>query len=174
MFGKSSQQNNGVQPAPQHPPASDLALIQGGGLVQLIVSELHPIEFALFLNEKAVPALEVESISVDIVVGDDTYTAPTVRATLSRYVKNVTGEVSQQRTELFPCTLEVIAVGRRIAITCMRPDSTDNLWVNIGLKPDGDSHEMSRLKEFRFLLTQEMLDARVTYMDGSSENLLPQ
>lgn len=150
-----------------------MALIQGGGLVQLIISELQPMEFALFLNEKAVPSLEVESLSIDIVVGDDSYNSPTVRATLSRYVKSVTGEISQQRTELFPCTLEVVALGRRIAITCMRPDSTDNLWVNVGLKPDGDSHELSRLQEFRFLMTQEMLDARIIYMDGSSEDLLP-
>ena len=50
MFGKPSQ-TNGVHPPAQRPAASDIAMIKGGGLVQLIVSSLQPLTFALFLND---------------------------------------------------------------------------------------------------------------------------
>ncbi|HLK59253.1 MAG TPA: hypothetical protein VKU00_22025 [Chthonomonadaceae bacterium] len=174
MFGRPSQ-TNGSHPQVQRPAAADIAKIGGGGLVQLIVSSLQPLTFALFLNDQAVSELDVESLSISIETptpanGDTT----TVRATLSRYVATVSGSRSLQRQELFPCNLEIIALGRRIALTALSPDSLDGLYINLGLRPDGTSSELSGVSAFRFLLTEGLLDAKLTWEDGETEDLLPQ
>jgi len=173
VFGKS---NKAAPPTPASaamPAASELAKIMGNGLVQLIVTSTEPIQFYLFLNNLAVEEMDVEEISINIVAADDSTDQKIVRATLSEYVTNVAGQRVLQSRELFPCTFEVIAQDRRIAISCLNLDSTQGLWINVGLKPDGDSHELQGLKEFRFLLTHELLDARITWVDGQSESVYP-
>ena len=175
MFGKSNKVNGKAPiPAPQRPAGADLAKILGGGLVQVIVTESFPVEFSLFLNQTSVSQIDVDSISIDVVAPEDPNEGVTVRASLAQYVTNVMGERVLQTRELFPCTIEVIALDRRLAVTCSRPDSTEGLWVNVGLRPNGDSAELTGLREFRFLLNHDLLDARVTWVDGESENLLPQ
>src|SRR6185437_1456477 len=106
---------------------------------QVIVTSLTPMTFFVFLNDHAVPEMEVESLSMDIEASPGGQNI--VRSTLTRYVDTVTGEKTLQHTELFPSTLEIIALGRRIAITCMNADSLDGLWINLGLRPDGSSKE---------------------------------
>jgi hypothetical protein len=175
LFGKSKRENSHEQsPPPQRVAAADLAKIQGGGLVQLIVTETQPIGFSLFLNHTAVSEIDIDSLSIDVLAPDDPSDGVTVRATLSEYVTNVTGERVVQNRELFPCTIEVIARDRRLAVTCTRHDSTDGLWVSVGLRANGESAELTGLREFRFLLSHDMLDARVIWVDGQSEDLLPQ
>ena len=175
MFGKSNKGYGHAQaPTPQRAAAADLAKILGGGLVQLIVTETQPIGFSLFLNQTAVSEIDVDSISIDVVAPDDPSDAIVVRATLSEYVTTVSGERVVQNRELFPCTIEVIALDRRLAVTCTRHDSTDGLWVSVGLRANGESADLTGLREFRFLLSHDMLDAKVTWVDGESENLLPQ
>lgn len=170
MFGKPAQ-NNGA--SPPRKAAADVARIDGGGLVQVIVTDLHPIAYSVFLNDTEVPQVDIDSLSISVEVPTDGST-PIVRATLYRYVTNVTGQKTQQHTELFPCTIEVIALGRRIAITCMNPNSTDGLWVSLGLRADGTGSDLTGLQSVRFLLNQDLLDAQITWEDGETENLLPQ
>lgn len=176
MFGRGNPNNRNMPPAqPPRRAASDVARIQGGGLVQIIVTSIQPLEYYLFLNDKYVPEVEIESISLSIeapVGGNASNTI--VRATLSRYVKSVTGEMSQQRTELFPSTLEIVALGRRLSVTCTRPDSVDGLWVSLGLTADGTGNELSGLMSLRFLLSEGFLDAKLTWADnGESEDIFP-
>jgi hypothetical protein len=172
VFGRP--QNN--RPAePPRPPASDAARIQGGGLVQVIVTSLSPLTYSLFLNDRSVAEMDVESLSVAIEMPDDgSPGGAVVRATLSRYVTAVTGEKTQQRSELFPCTLELVALGRRISITAMNPDTLENLWIDLGLKADGTSNEVKGAKALRILLGEGILDAKLTWEDGETEDLLPQ
>lgn len=171
MFGKPPQ-NNGA--SPPRPATSDLARIEGGGLVQVIVTELHPIAFSLFLNDTEVSQMDIDSLSISIEMPVEGSYGPTVRATLYRYVNSVTGEKTQQHTELFPSTIEVVALGRRLAITCENPNSLEGLWVSVGLRTDGAGVDLSGLQSFRFLLNHDLLDAKVTYEDGATEDLLPQ
>lgn len=170
MFGKPTQ-NNGA--TPPRKAAADVARIEGGGLVQVIVTALLPLTFSLFLNDTEVPQIDVDSLSIDVEMPDGE-SGPTVRATLYRYVTDVTGSKTQQHRELFPCTIEVVALGRRLAITCMNPNSLEGLWVSLGLRADGTGSDLSGLQSVRFLLSQELLDAKITWEDGVSENLLPQ
>ncbi len=156
---------------PPRPAASEEAKIQGGGLVQVIITSLTPTTFYVFLNDHAVSEMDVESLSIDIEAQDDG--SGRVQATLTRYVDTVTGEKTQQHTPLFPSTLEIVALGRRLSITCMNPDSLDGLWINLGLRADGSSKELQGLRALRFLLTRELLDAKITWEDGLTEDVLP-
>lgn len=171
MFGKPPQPPS----APAAPDAAEQARIEGGGLVQIIVTELAPLTYYLFLNEKYVPDVEIESLSVALEAPEpNSGDRPIVRATLARHVMAVSGQPSVQRTELFPCTLEVVAVGRRLSITCMNVDSLDGAWINLGLKADGTSDEVSGARKLSVLLSDGLLDARITWDDGTTQNLLPQ
>lgn len=170
MFGLPPHRDNGA--TPPLPPAADVARIEGGGLVQLLVTQLSPFTFFLFLNDQAVEPMEVESLSVDVEAQED---SAVVRATLSRYVTNVTGEKVLQRTELFPCTLEIIALKRRIVVVCMEAGSLDSTQIRLGLKPNGEDTPITGgLQGFRFLLTAGIVDAKLTWEDGTAEDLLPQ
>src|SRR4051812_39818585 len=146
MFGKPDQKQD--PPAPR--AASDVALIQGGGLVHLIVTRADPLAFSLFLNDQPVPQSEIESLSVSIEAPGEGQTAPpTVSAVLSRYQRAVTGERSLTTIPLFPCTLEIVALGRRLLVVCQNADSLDGLWIDLGLKPDGTGNEVGGAQALR-------------------------
>lgn len=172
MFGKPKF-NNG-QAIAQRPKASDEARIEGGGLVQVVVTNTTPMAFFLFLNDRIVPQEDVESLSLYVAANDPAHAGPVVRATLARYVTSVTGERSVQRMELFPCTLELVALGRRISVTCTNADSLEGLWISLGLKADGTGYELNRLESFTVLLSADLLDARLVWEDGIAEVLLPE
>jgi hypothetical protein len=173
VFGRPS--GNHDHGTPQRPPAAEVARIQGGGLVQLVITSVSPMTFFLFLNDQAVPQIDVESLSVAIEAPDGSDSSGAIaRATLTRYVKTVSSTRSEQSTELFPCTVEIIALERRITLTCLQVDSLDGLWISLGLKPDGSSAEVSGAKSLQILLTDEILSAKLTWMDGETEDLLPQ
>lgn len=147
-----------------------MARIAGGGLVSVIVTEVSPFIYYLFLNDRFVPQEEIESLAIQIDV-DHNGMGPLISATLTRYVRNVTGESAQQAQSLFPCTIEFLAAGRRICISCPNPDSLDGLWITLGLRPDGTGTEVTGAKALRVVLTDTFLDARLTWMDGKEEDL---
>lgn len=172
MFGKPAE-NGAASSVPARPLASDVAKIQGKGLVQLIVTDLRPMNFYLFVNDKIIQSMDVESFGVDIQAPVDGGN-PVVRASLSRYSTDINGSRVMQHTEIFPATVEIVALGRRIAISCPVSDSLDGLYISLGLKEDGTDNEVTGLQAIRVLLTDSILDAKLTWNDGESENLLPQ
>ena len=109
MFDKPAGSGNG-HAAPQRRAAADVAKIEGGGLVHVIVTSLAPLTFFMFVNDKPISQMEVESFEVNI---DVSSSETIVRASLSRYAKAVTGEQTTQYTSLFPSTIEVVALGRK-------------------------------------------------------------
>jgi hypothetical protein len=173
MFGRPPQNNNG-RSSQARPTAAEMALIQGGGLVQIIVTNLAPLTYFLFLNDTEVSQMDVESLSIFIEAPQGAGDAGTIRATLARYMPSVTGARTLQRTELFPCTLELIALQRRLSITAMHADSFDGLWISLGLKPNGESFELEGLKGLTVLINETILHAKLTWQDGETEDLLPQ
>jgi len=168
MFDKPAGTGNGKS-APQRRAAADVAKIEGGGLVHVIVTSLSPMTFYLFVNDKAISQMEVDSFEVNIDVGDETI----VRASLTRYVKSVTGEQTTQYTNLFPSTIEVVALGRRILITAENADSVDNLFVSLGLRTDGTTNDLKGLRSLHVMITNVVFDASLTWEDGVTEPLLP-
>ncbi|MFM9709681.1 hypothetical protein, partial [Streptomyces galilaeus] len=61
----------------------------------------------------------------------------------------VTGEKTLQRTELFPCTLEIVALGRRISVSCPNADSLEGVWINLGLNPEGAGSDVTGAQALR-------------------------
>jgi hypothetical protein len=172
MFGKPADKGNGKF-APQRRAAADVARIEGGGLVQIIVTSFSPITFYFFLNDKTVSQMDVESLEVNIDVAAEGEGDTVVRAGLSRYAKSITGEQTTQYTNLFPCTLEIVALGRRISITAANADSVENLFVSLGLRPDGASTDLEGLKSVHIMVTNVLIDAKLTWADGQTEDILP-
>jgi hypothetical protein len=171
VFGGPAK--NGKSDEPARAAASEVARLAGGGLVQVVVTGLDPMEFFLFLNDRAVAQTDVESLLVTIEVPESgNLEQGTASATLSQFVKAVTGERSSQTVELFPCTLELVALGRRITVTCSQPNSLEGVWIGLGLKPDGSSAEVTGARSLRILLADGILDAHLTWMDGETEDLL--
>jgi len=169
MFGKQREDSQ-----PNRPAASDVARIQGGGLAQVIVTSVRPITYYLFLNDKEVPQADVESLFVSVEVPEDgNADRATVNATLSYKASTVTGEKALQQRELFPCTLEIVGLGRRICIVCPEDDSLEGLWITLGMKPDGSSSDVQGAQALQILLNNSILDAKLTWNDGESEELLP-
>lgn len=171
MFGKRTPPNQ--PPSPPRLRAADIAKLQGGGLVQVIVTHLSPPEFYLFLNDTYVPQMEVDSLSLSVESPTRDNLGGVVRATLARYVTDVTGRRNLQRTELFPCTLEIVGLGRRISVTATQYDSVEGMWISLGLRPDGTSADIQGAQALRVLIGEGFVDAKLTWIDGEVEDLFP-
>lgn len=186
MFGKPSQNNpdnrnqaghpaNNGQNAQTRPPVADEAQIQGGGLVQIIITAQTPLTYYLFLNDQFVSQLDIESLNVAIEAPTDTNpSSGMIRATFARYVDAITGGKTIQRTELFPCTLEIIAQKRRLSVICQDPNTFDGLFLTVGLQPDGNSRDLNGVQALNILLTEGLFDAKIIWNDGQTESVFPQ
>ena len=172
MFGKPSDSGNGKF-APARRPSSDVARIEGGGLVHVIVTSMSPVTFFLFINDKSIPQMEVDSLEVNVEVESDDISSSTVRASLSRFVTSVTGEQTTQYTSLFPATIEVVALGRRILVTAENADSVENLFVSLGLRTDGTTNDLAGLRSLNIMITNVLVEASLRWDVGQAENILP-
>ncbi len=176
MFGKPQQPANPQPNFPQNAapsgrvPANEAAKIQGGGLVQIILTNTNVPEFHVFLNERYVPQVEIEGFSLQI-EADALGGVPTVRATLAQIVTNVAGQRTTQRLELFPGTLAIVALGRRVSVTCTRRDSLDGLWISLGLLPDGTGRDIEGAQSLSILMEGGLFSARLGWTDGAVEDI---
>ncbi len=168
MFGRPQQ----PQPSsPQHARAADVSRIQGGGLVQLIITNQTPLEFYLFLNDRYIPQSDIESLSLSIEAPGERNAQGGIYASVNALVTSVGGEKSKQVIPLFPATVEIVGAGRRISITAMNANTLDNLWIDLGLKPDGSGSEISGVQALRVLIGEGFMDAKLTWEDGETEDL---
>ena len=94
---------------------------------------------------------------------------------LSRYKTSLTGSRDQAATSLFPGTIELIARGRRIVVTCEQDGSFDGLWLGLGLRADGTSSELTGVQSLRLAAAPGLVDAKLIWSDTSAtEDLLPE
>jgi hypothetical protein len=176
MFGNNNNNGitNNINTATNRPPASGQAAIEGN-LTHLLIGDTQSVAgWHLFLNAQEVPTGEFESLSIEINAPDDA-SEGTLTGLLSRYVTDTNGQRTQRSVSLFPGTVEVIANGRRITVTCQEPGSFDGLWLGIGLRSDGTSLELGGVQSLRILASPEskLLDARLTWVDnGAVEEIL--
>jgi len=171
MFG---QTNNSVPTVPALPAAAEVARL-GSSLTQIIVSGPSSADLFVFLNGQPIPTGEVESLSVEIIAPDQNGQNGTVAAVLSRYKTGLTGSRDQAATSLFPGTIELIARGRRIVVTCEQDGSFDGLWLGLGLRSDGTSSELTGVQSLRLAAAPGLVDAKLIWSDTSAtEDLLPE
>jgi hypothetical protein len=172
--GNNGSNNMGIGTATNRPAASRQAAIEGS-LTHLLIGDPDSVDgWHLFVNAKAIPTGEIESLSIEIVAPDDA-SEGTLTGLLSRYVTDANGLRTQRSVSLFPGTVEVIANGRRITVTCQEPGSFDGLWLGLGLRSDGTSTELGGVQSLRILASPEnrLLDARLTWVDnGAVEEIL--
>ena len=175
MFGNSSSNGNaGTAPGGNRPPAAEVARIEGN-LTHILVSSDSADGVQVFLNGKPVPAGEIESLSVNIVAPGDGNASGTITGIISRYQTAADGTRSQRGASLFPGTIEVIARGRRIVVTCAREGSFDGLWLGLGMQIDGTSSELNGVQSLRVVVSSGIVDAKLVWGDGSGdEDLLPE
>lgn len=170
MFGNK---NNNTPAMPERPLASDVAKIQSGGLVQIIITKQAPFTFFCFVNSVQIPQEEITGVSIDIRVPDSENARPVVRAFLNRMMASPTGERSNITLSLFPATIQLVAEGRRVVITAEQEGSLEGLFISLGLLPDGTSNEVSGASSFQFILESGIVSCKLTWEDGVTEDLLP-
>lgn len=169
MFGRAKP----AAAAESRPCAEQLARLRGGGLVQAIVTDLSPLTYFLFLNDKPVDQLKVAGLYVRVEAPSDALPDGLVQATLSVESKGVDGATAVEDQQLFPCTLEVVALGRRLAVTATTAGSLDGLWVDLGLRTDGAGNRIEGLKLLELALQDEVFFGRLTWSDDTTEDLFP-
>ena len=171
MFGSN---NSTPAPAQNRPSAADVARMESN-LIQVIVSGQSSVGLAVFLNGQPVPTGDVESLTIEIIAPDANNQAGSVTAVLSRYTVGPSGSRDQRSATLFPGTVEVIARGRRLVVTCMADGSFEGLWLGLGLRADGTSSELTGVQSLRLAVTPNLIDAKLTWSeDGTTEDLLPE
>jgi len=171
MFGIA---NGTPPPAANRPPASEVARVEGS-LTHVIVSGPASDGLHVFLNGQPVPMGEVESLTLEIIAPDPEGRSGSVSAVLSRYQTEPDGTRGQKAVPLFPGTVEVMARGRRLVVTCLQENSFDGLWLGLGLRADGTSSELSGVGSLRLAAAPGLLDAKLVWSeDGVTEDLLPE
>ncbi len=171
MFGSAK---NGAAPAVNRPLASEVARIEST-LTQVIVSSPSSDGLTVFVNGQPVPVGDVESLTVEIIAPDAAGQNGAVTAVLSRYQIGPTGGRTQKAASLFPGTVEIIARGRRLVVTCMAEGLFDGLWLGLGLRADGTSSELTGVGSLRLAVAPGLLDAKLVWSeDGTTEDLLPE
>lgn len=120
----------------------------------------------MFHNGTGVSRLE--SLSVEIVAPDDEQEG-TLAATLVCYSETGGAPVG---TPLFPGTVELIAAGKRISVSCDDPASFEGLFLRFGTGEDGIGTEASGVGKFRLVITPDLHDARLTWVEDGREDVL--
>ena len=171
MFGSS---NGAPAPAPNRPAAGEVARLESN-LAQVIVSGPSSDGLHVFLNGASVATGDVDSLTLEIIAPDANGQNGSVSAVLSRYQTGASGSREARAVSLFPGTVEVIARGRRLVVTCMADGSFDGLWLGLGLRADGTSSELTGVGSLRLAVTSGLVDAKLTWSeDGTTEDLLPE
>ena len=171
MFGSK----NGTPAAPSNRPTAESVARLESALTQVIISSRSSDGLHVFLSGQPVQTGDVESLSIEIIAPDANGQNGSVAAVLSRYQTGPTGTREQRGTSLFPGTVEVIAQGRRLVVTCMEDGSFDGLWLGLGLRADGTSSELTGVQSLRLAVAPGLVDAKLTWSeDGTTEDLLPE
>lgn len=147
-------------------PYSDSMAKLEGSLVHVFVNPPAQGGVSAFLN--GVPVLGFESLSVEIVAPDDSQEG-SISAALSRYQTPGTPPVG---ASVFPGTVEVVGMGKRISVTCSDPGSFDGLFLRLGVGDGGVGTETSGVSRFRLVVTPDIHDARLTWLEDGREDVL--
>ena len=170
MFGNQ----NGQTPRTARQPGSEVALMLSP-LTHVFVSGGSSVDINVFLNGDPVQAGDVESMTISVVAPTAADPRGEITAVLSRYKTSASGTREQYGVSLFPGTVEIVARGRRLVVTCQTANSFEGLWLGLGLREDGTSSELTGVQSLRLAVSPGLLDAKLVWSeDGSTEDLLPE
>ena len=185
MFGS----NNGASAgAPDNsnsnrPTAESVARIDAN-LTQVIVAPGTGADAGVqvFVNGQPIAPGSLENVGIEISAPTDAAPDGTLTAILSRYAGGssasggtvpTSASPSQTTTALFPGTVEIIARGRRVVVSCPVAGSFDGLFLGLGLRQDGTSTELTGVQSLRVVISPDLCDAKIVWVeDGRDESLL--
>jgi hypothetical protein len=174
MFGLDNHTVAAGQGGNNRPSAIGVARIDTN-LTHVLLSPDTVEGLAVFFNSRPIPTGSLESVGIEIVAPTDANPQGALTAILSRYAGETgsTGNRPQTSQPLFPGTVEIVARGRRIVVSCREAGSFDGLWLGLGLREDGTSTELTGVRSLRIVVTPTIVDARLVWdEDGSEEDLL--
>lgn len=162
--------SNGSSPSTMRPKISDVARIDGN-LTQ-VVAGADASNAQVYLNGNPLNTGDLDSLTIEIVAPDANNSQGTITALLSSYQAAPDGSRAQRSNSLFPGTIDIVANGRRVVVTCMQMGSFDGLWLGVGTRADGSLVELEGVGAFRLAVTPAFIDARVTWSDsGQTEDI---
>lgn len=179
MFGQTTA-SNGSHPPSNRPAAANVALIDTL-YTHVLVSPDKTDGLQVFQNARPLSPGSLESLSITINAPDSDGRGGGITGLLSRYanggesIPGISSSPTQESSALFPGTVEIVARGRRIIVTCQDEDSFEGLWLGLGMRADGTAAELMGVQSLRIVVTPSLLDARLVWSeDGSEEDLLPE
>jgi hypothetical protein len=151
------------------PAAAEVAKIDTH-ITHVIVSSASADGLNVFLDGKAVLQGTIESLSVEIVAPTDTSPSGTIAAVLARFETTSDGQKRQVGTNLFPGTVEVIADGKRVTVSCAETGSFEGLYLGLGMRADGTSDGLTGVQSLRVAVAPGgLISAKLLWSDGLEE-----
>lgn len=153
------------------PAAAEVAKIQTH-LTHAIVTGEGVDGLNVFRDGQLVLPGAVDSLSVEIVAPTDADPVGKITAILAYYETGADGVRTQKAAALFPGTVEIIARGRRLSLSCAEQGAFEGLWLGLGMAPDGTSTELTGVASLRVLLSPGLHEAKLVWSDGGEETIL--
>jgi hypothetical protein len=170
MFGGPK---NTATPPPGNsgrPQAADVARLSNS-ITHVFVNGKGADSLNVFHNGQPLLTGTLESISVEIVAPEENANG-TLTGILSYREGGVEGSAGNKAVSLFPGTLELIADGTRLSITCAEEGSFDGLFLRFGTENDGIGMEANGVKSLRLLITPDLRDGRLVWIEDGREDIL--
>ncbi|MDX1933737.1 MAG: hypothetical protein SFU56_14155 [Capsulimonadales bacterium] len=125
----------------------------------------------VFVNGQPLLSGQVESLSVEIVAPGERDDG-TLTGILSYFESGGDGGRTNKSLSLFPGTVELIAENRRVSVTCAEEGSFEGLFLRFGTENDGIGLEASGVKSLRIVVTPELRDVRLVWVEDGREDIL--
>lgn len=170
MFGGPK---NNASPPPRNtdrPQAGDVARITNS-VTHVFVDGQSADSINVYYNGQQLMTGLLESISVEIIAPDDK-SEGTLTAILSYYEAGADGSKTNKSLSLFPGTLELLADGKRLTVAGVAEGSFDGLILRFGTENDGVGLEANGVKSLRLLITPELRDVRLVWVEDNREDVI--
>jgi hypothetical protein len=172
MFG-GPQKSATPPPSSGRPQTSEVAKIVGN-LTYIIVTDEATDGLNVFYNGQPVLTGQLENVGIEIIAPSDSGQG-TLTGVLTRYEGGADGARATKSAPLFPGTVEFIAKGRRISITCPVAGSFDGLGLYFGTTDEngninGGGLSAQGVQSFRLVVTPGIVDGKLVWSEDSRED----
>jgi hypothetical protein len=170
MFGGPRRSTTPPPGNSTRPQAGDAARISGN-LTHVFVNGQSSDGLMIYFNGQPLMTGQLDSLSVEIVAPGERDNG-TLTAILSYYETGANGTRTNKSFSLFPGTVELIADGKRLSITCAEEGVFDGLFLRFGTDNNGVGMEANGVQSLRLLITPELRDVRLVWIEDGREDIL--
>lgn len=153
-------------------PASlrELSRIKGRGLTQVIIPQLDPFSWFVFLNGEYKDPACLEDLMIQLDVPDNgDFSGSIVQGQLSLKERNAAGALVSTNRDLFPGVVDIVLggggqkPGHRFLVSCANPRNIETAWIQTGLDDDGGTFNLEGINEFQILISPGIIDVKVVW-----------